>query len=148
MVASRLASLPRELAAAIARLLDQRAKDALRRACKALRRAVNDTVTAILIKGDTELPPPALFRHLSAIHFSDADDERLRSLAPALASLPHLASLSTPWNRCRVTTASLEALAAACPRLRELHLRDAGGWLPGQHAACIRPPPARSNRGR
>jgi hypothetical protein len=124
MPASRLASLPGEVAAAIAVLLDPPAKAALRRACKALKRVVDTTVTKIAIGSDLALPPPAL----SAIRFRDegASDERLRGLAPSLASLPRLESLRAP-SRCRVSVASLEALAAACPQLRELHLGDAGG---------------------
>jgi hypothetical protein len=142
MPASRLASLPAELAAAIARLLDPAAKAALRRACKALQRAVDAAVTAVTIGQDLALPPPALFPHLSAIRFGAGSDEQLRGLAPALAALPSLASLRTPhssrWQseQCLVTAATLEALAAACPRLRELDLGGAGGSSAAA-AACL-----------
>jgi hypothetical protein len=137
-----LDALPSDLAAAIARRLDPRDKAALRRACKALRRAANATVTAASVRPGMALPPPALFPHLTAIHFitspfqRPADwfrDEQLRGLVPALASLPNLASLCTP-TLCYTTTATLEALVAACPRLRELDLGDAGG---SPAAACL-----------
>jgi hypothetical protein len=139
MPASRLASLPTELAAAIARRLDKAAKAALRLACRALKRAAECAVTAVTIGQDLALPPPALFPHLSAIDFCSASacpsrwlsDEQLRGLAPALAALPNLASLRF---LCYTTAASLEALAAACPRLRELHLGDAGGSPPAAAA--------------
>jgi hypothetical protein len=136
MPASRLASLPAEVAAAIARLLDPAAKVALRRACRTLQRAVDSTVTAITIGKYLAVPPPALFPQLSAIRFGAGSDEQLRGLAPALAALPSLASLRTESERCLVSTASLEALAAACPRLRELDLGGAGG-ASAAAAACV-----------
>ena len=141
MPASRLASLPTEVAAAIARLLDPAAKVALRRACRTLQRAVDSTVTSITIGKYLAVPPPALFPQLSAIRFGAGSDEQLRGLAPALAALPSLASLRTPTcrtesERCLVSTASLEALAAACPRLRELDLGGAGG-ASAAAAACV-----------
>ena len=126
-----LQSLPEGLLAAIACRLGAPDKASLRLCCRALRPAVNATVTAVEVGRDLALPGASVFPRLTSIVFdkrasSAISDEQLRSWAPSLSALPSLTSVSTP-SGCRASRASLQALAAACPQLRALEVDSTGG---------------------
>ena len=139
MARSHILSLSEGLQAAIAAHLDAGNKAALRLSCRALRAAVNATVKTVTIGANLALPAPSVFPRLSGIRFVDnrIAEDGLRGLAPALSQLPLLTSISTP-KKCYVSRATLQALAAACPQLRELAVNEAGGCAWAAAGGCNR----------
>ena len=124
---SQLQALPEEVLSLIASLLSREDKKRLRAACRALRPAVNSTVASVIVGDDLELPPVAAFPRLARIQVEPErvthSAAQLQALAAALEQRPLLTSLSTPGH----SSACVQALAAACPRLRDLELQ---GWAP------------------
>ena len=127
-----LLSLPGEVLAAIACLLGREGKKRLRGTCRALRSAANGTVTRVAIADDLALPPAATFPFAARIDLAPAapSHAQLQALITALPQWPLLEAFSTPGH----CSDCIQALAAACPRLRQLEL-----WALGACRRCCTP---------
>jgi hypothetical protein len=130
-----LLALPAEVLGHVAGLLGREDKARLRAGCRALRAAANSTVTAVLVRG-FDLPPASTFPRLASVQVASTypapGHAEVQALASAAAQLPQLTSLAAPGH----CSGCVQALAAACPRLRALQLWALGGSLAQAGAAA------------